>query len=130
MTSEKFTIKIKVPASAIDARNHVNNLSYLQWCLDAAEKHWEAKASASIRELYVWYVLKHSIEYKASAFENEWLEVTTWVSTAEGARSERRYEIYRKSDQRLLVTAKTEWCLLDGKTLKPAKIPAEIRNLF
>ncbi|NND62497.1 MAG: acyl-CoA thioesterase [Flavobacteriaceae bacterium] len=130
MTTEKFSIEITVPASAIDERNHVNNLSYLEWCLQAAETHWRIKASEEIREQYVWYVLKHEIEYKSSAFEGEVLEVVTWVTSAEGVRSERRYEIFRKADGKKLVRARTQWCLLNGKTLKPTKIPEEIRNLF
>ncbi len=130
MSSEIFKHQITVQASAIDVRNHVNNLSYLQWCLDAAEGHWEKNASIKIKSDYVWYVLRHSIDYKASAFEGEELEVRTWVHVSEGVRSERRYEIFRIKDQKQLVSAKTIWCLLDSKTLRPTKIPEEIRNLF
>ena len=130
MKTKVFRKKILVPASAIDARNHVNNLSYLQWCLDAAEAHWETHASPVIKENYVWYVLHHSIDYKNPAYEGQELQIETWVSTAEGVKSERHYKITRISDEKLLIEAKTLWCLLDAKTLKPTKITDEIRTLF
>lgn len=130
MKPNLFRKKISVPASAIDARNHVNNLSYLQWCLDAAEAHWEAYASPTLKENFVWYVLHHSIDYKNPAFEGEELQIETWVTSAEGVKSERRYKISRILDKKVLIEAKTLWCLLDAKTLKPTKITDEIRNLF
>lgn len=130
MTSEKYTQTFIVPASAIDEREHVNNLTYLQWCVEAAEAHWEVKASETLRENYVWYVLNHHIEYKASAFEGEEIEVATWVTTAEGVKSERNYSITRVKDKKVLVEASTLWCLLNAKTLRPTKITDEIRTLF
>lgn len=130
MNSEIYSTHFKVQASAIDERGHVNNLAYLQWCLDAAEAHWKRNAPKALQEQFVWYVLRHNIEYKAEAFEGEALKVETWVATAEGVKSERRYRILRPSDGKTLIEATTLWCLLDAKSLKPAKISEEIRTLF
>lgn len=130
MTSEVYKHRFTVPASAIDTRNHVNNLTYLQWCLDAAEQHWNEKATSNMKENYVWYVLNHTIDYKASAFESEELQVETWVTSTQGVKSERCYKIFRINDKKTLIEAKTLWCLLDVKTLKPVKIPDEFRTLF
>jgi len=130
LTSEVFTQTITVPKSAIDARGHVNNLTYLEWCLNAAEAHWIRNTSEEQRKSYVWFVLRHEIDYKTAAFEGETVEVSTWVTSAEGVKSERHYRITRPADNKTLVEAKTIWCLLDGKTLRPAKITEEIRNLF
>lgn len=130
MNSEYFSQQLVVPASAIDEREHVNNLSYLQWCLDAAEAHWKRNASAELLKKYVWYVLRHTINYKAAAYEGEVLEIKTWVESSEGVRSERAYSITRISDEKVLVTAQTLWCLLDATTQKPAMITEEIRTLF
>ena len=130
MTSEIFTLEITVPKTVIDQRNHVNNVAYLQWCMDASEAHWLDKASKEVQNNYVWYVLNHEISYRAPAFENEVLTVETWVAMVDGVKSERHYKITRISDQKLLVEAKTLWCFLDSKTLRPTKIPEEIRTLF
>ncbi len=130
MKSEVISKRIIVPASSIDIRGHVNNLVYLQWCLDAAEAHWISKSTEDIRQKYVWYVIENNIQYRASAFEGEELELQTWVHSTYGVKSERHYKITRLNDNKTIVDAKTIWCLLDGKTLRLTKITEEISNLF
>ncbi len=125
-----YTKMITVPSSAIDERNHVNNLIYLQWCLDAAEQHWKKFAPKYFQEDYVWFVINHTIDYKAASFEGEKLKLTTWIAKNEGVRSERHYKIVRIKDQKVIIEAKTTWCLLNGKTLRPTKITEEISTLF
>lgn len=124
--SEIFT----VPSTAIDERNHVNNLTYLQWCVAAAEKHWNKFTTAEIEKKYVWFVLNHTIDYKNAAFLGEELKLTTWVEKNEGVRSERKYKIIRINDEKTLIVAKTVWCLLNAETLRPTKITDEIKALF
>tara|TARA_B110000495_G_scaffold93767_1_gene81051 strand:- start:264 stop:653 length:390 start_codon:yes stop_codon:yes gene_type:complete len=119
-----------VSPSAIDKRNHVNNLTYLQWCLDAAEKHWNDVAPKNFQENYVWYVINHNINYKAASFEGEKLELTTWIAKNEGVKSDRHYKIIRLSDQKIIIEATTTWCLVNEKTLRPTKIREEISTLF
>ena len=130
MKPHVYTHRFVVGAQAIDARNHINNLQYLQWCMEAAEAHWEQEASLELRNSYMWYVLRHTIDYKVPGFLGEELQIQTWVNTAEGVRSEREFRISRPKDGAVLVSAKTLWCLLDAKTGKPTKITEEIRTLF
>ncbi|MFC7357803.1 acyl-CoA thioesterase [Jejudonia soesokkakensis] len=130
MEAEIFNLEITVSEKHIDAQNHVNNLVYLEWCLAAAEAHWEKNTSEAIRKQYIWYVLNHNISYKAAAFLGEKLEVQTWVSNTSGVKSERSYSIRRKTDNQLLIEAKTLWCLIDAESVKPVLIPEEIRTLF
>lgn len=125
-----FKQKFTVPASAIDALNHVNNVTYLQWCLDAAEAHWISKTSEKQREQNVWVVLNHYISYKNPSFLGEELETHTWIESYDGVKSERHYKIIRPADGKTIVEAKTLWCFLDGKTFRPTKIPEEIGELF
>ncbi len=130
MKSEVFRNKFNVPQSAIDALNHVNNVAYLQWCLDTAEAHWISKTNDQIREQFVWVVLNHFISYKAPAFLDEKIEVQTWVSSAEGVKCTRHYKIVRLKDEKVLIEAETLWCFLDAKTFRPTKITEEISSLF
>ncbi len=130
MNTRFYSEIFMVPSSAIDALEHVNNLSYLQWCLDAAGKHWISKATKELQENYAWVVLNHNINYKAAAFKGEELEITTWVEKYEGVRSERHYKIIRLKDKQTLIKAKTIWCLLNRKTRRPTKITEEIITLF
>lgn len=130
MKTEKYKHRFTVPASAIDALNHVNNVTYLQWCLDVAEAHWISKTDEKLREEYVWVVLNHFISYKAPSFEGEEIEVQTWIDNYKGVKCERHYQIVRLKDKKVLIEANTLWCLLDGKSFRPTKITEEIASLF
>lgn len=130
MKSEIFKKRFIVPESAIDGLGHVNNVTYLQWCLEAAEAHWISKTTEAHRQQYVWVVLNHFISYKSPSFLGEQLETQTWIENYEGVKSERRYKIIRPIDGKTIVEAETLWCFLDAKTFKPTKITDEISNLF
>lgn len=130
MKPEIFKQNFIVPSSAIDGLDHVNNVIYLQWCLDAAEAHWISKTTEEQRTTYIWFVLNHTISYKAQSFVGEALEIQTWIEYHEGVKSERRYKIIRPSDGKTIVEAKTLWCLVDAKTSRPTKIPNDISGLF
>lgn len=125
-----FSETFDVPATAIDFNNHVNNVTYLQWCIEIAERHWISKTTLETREEYIWVVLKHTIEYKNPAFEGETLEISTWVNSATGVKSDRSYKIVRPKDGKVIIEANTIWCYINAKSHRPAKISEEIRNLF
>lgn len=125
-----FQTEITVPASAIDNLNHVNNVVYLQWIQDVAAQHWNESTDSALREKLAWVVVNHFIEYKAPAFEKDVLILKTWVEKYSGVTSERHTEIIRKADNKLLVKAKTLWCLLDRTSGKPLRINEELRKKF
>lgn len=130
MNTEIFQYSITVPSSAIDDMNHVNNVAYLQWVQDIAKKHWETKTSNELRNTYVWVVLNHYIEYHHPSFENEKLIITTWIDHHRGAKSERHTKIINEVTKKVIITAKTSWCLLHKETLRPTRINEEISTLF
>ena len=61
-------------------------------------------------------------------FENEEITVKTWVGEPTRVSWERFTEIMRGED--LLVKARSVWCLIDSKTLKPARITTELKQIF
>ncbi|GAA4111358.1 thioesterase family protein [Aquimarina addita] len=124
-----FEYTISVPGSAIDHMKHVNNVVYLQWVQDIAIKHWEAKTTERIRKQYVWVALDHFIEYKNPAFENDTITLQTWIHNNRGAKSERHTTIINTKTKKVLINAKTTWCLLHKETLRPTRITEEINIL-
>ena len=50
-------------------------------------------------------------------------EIETWVEKFEGVRSIRRTKIFRPSDNKILATSITNWCLLNMQTRKPMRVP-------
>ena len=124
----KYTFNIKVTKNDIDFLDHVNNVIYVNWILEAAQKHWEHLSSEMLNSKYVWVVLKHEIDYLAAAKLNDEITICTWVENSYGPKSTRVVEIYKGA--KLLVSANTIWCLLDKPTMKPIRIPSLIIDLF
>lgn len=125
-----YEYKRKVTREDIDALEHVNNVRYVQWVQDAAEAHWNARATPSLREKYIWMVLSHQIQYKGQAFKDEELLVRTYVSKSAGVTSTRVVEILKGSQEQLIVKATTEWCLLNKASRRPCRLTGELIELF
>lgn len=125
-----FKTEITVPETAIDELGHVNNVTYLQWVLEVSDQHWSNTVPLAIREKVYWVVLNHFIEYKNPAFLGDTLILKTWVANMEGVKSERNVEIKRKKDDKIIVEAKTLWCLIDSKTMRPKRITNEMTAGF
>lgn len=130
MMTKKFTTEITVSNDAIDELGHVNNVIYLQWVLQVSGEHWEKKVPLEIRENVYWVVLNHFIEYKNPAFLGDILILKTWVSKMEGVKSERHVEVRRKNDDKLIVKAKTLWCLVNAENMRPQRISSEMIAKF
>jgi len=126
-----YTYQITVPSGAIDALGHVNNVVYLEWVQEAAKQAWESKTDQSnLATQYAWVALDHHISYHAPAFKGEVLEVSTFVKTFKGAKSERHTTITRLKDAKLLTSAITNWCLLKMPEGRPVRVPSEVMALF
>jgi len=124
----KFSHSFRVEESDIDEHDHVNNVAYLRWIQDVAVAHWKSVAPEEMQEQLTWFVLRHEIDYKNRAFENEEITATTWVGKASKIKCERFTEI--KRDGEILAEAKSMWCLLDRKSGRPSRISEELRELF
>ena len=124
-----FTVK----REDIDFNGHVNNVTYLSWMIEAATRH-----SASVGFGYedcltfggTWVAKSHNIEYKKPAFENDILEMKTWIEDIGKILSMRCYALTRVSDGALICEGKTEWVFVDSKRMRPMRIPVEIVQGF
>lgn len=124
----KFSHTFSVQKSEIDEHNHANNVVYLRWIQNVAVAHWQAAATFEMQKNFTWFVLRHEIDYKNRAFENDEITATTWVCEATKIKCERFTTIKRGKD--ILANAKSVWCLLDAETKKPTRITAKLRELF
>ena len=119
--------RIDIRSEDIDVLGHVNNVVYVRWVQEVAEAHWENVAPSDVKAKYVWVVLRHEIDYKNPAFLKDEITGFTWVGEHNGARFERFVKI--QCESKVLAEAKTTWCLLDAKSLRPIRIPDEILEL-
>lgn len=124
----KFSHTFQIHKGDIDEHKHVNNVAYLRFIQDVAVAHWRAKATPEQQGKYTWFVLRHEIDYKNRAFEGDEITATTWVGKASKIKCERFTEISR--DGKILVRAKSIWCLLEWETNRPSRITDDLRELF
>jgi len=124
----RFSHSFRVRPEDIDEQGHVNNVAYLRWVQDVAVAHWRHAATAEQQEEFGWVVVRHEIDYKKQAFENDEITVTTWVGEWSKVTCERFTEISR--DEELLARGRTVWCMLDRETAKPARIASDLVERF
>ncbi|MEQ3499197.1 thioesterase family protein [Tenacibaculum sp. SSH1-16] len=123
-----FEQKHIVTPEEIDEYNHVNNVVYVQWMQNISDAHWK-ELSKNVQNIdYVWFVIRHEVDYKNQAVLGDEVTLRTWVGKTEGIRSVRHFEMYR--GETLLVKSQTTFCLLDANTKKPKRITKEVTNLL
>ncbi len=121
---------VPVVSDDIDEQKHVNNAVYLRWIQNVATAHWRAIASREAQDAIGWIVLRHEIDYKASATLGDEIVLRTWVGKATRLTFERFTEIRRKSDGYLLSQARTLWCPINTQTGRPMRVSSEVRTQF
>ncbi len=126
----RYEQTFSVAPADIDEQGHVNNTVYLRWVQEIAIAHWRALASAEAQAQLRWVVLRHEIDYKAPAFEQDKVRVRTWVGAASRLTFERHTEIARQNDDGLLAEARTLWCPVNAETGRPTRVSPEVRGQF
>ncbi|MEM7108190.1 MAG: acyl-CoA thioesterase [Bacteroidota bacterium] len=127
---KSFISVYTVQAEHLDEMHHVNNVVYLQFMQSIAQEHWLAITTKEIRETHLWVVMRHEIDYRGQAVLGDRLKITTWVDQAEGVRTRRNTEIRHADTNKIIVSAQTIWCLIDGKSKRPKRLTPEFVSLF
>ncbi len=125
-----FERRITAQPADIDELGHVNNAAFVRWIQDMATAHWEAVAPPEHRDLYVWVVTRHEIDYLGAVGPGETVTGRTWVGEApRGARFDRHVE-FTGADGRPRVRAKTTWAIIDKASGRPIRVPREVAEPF
>ena len=133
------THQLTVPAEAIDANGHVNNLEYLHWMQDIAVAHSAARGWGVERyqaEGGTWVARSHYVEYLGAAFEGDALAVHTWVEEPGSSSWWRQYAIVRGgggqadrggpgSPGEVIVRAETLWVFVDLRSGRARRNPGD-----
>ena len=128
-----YIVTFTVKREDIDFNGHVNNVTYLSWMIEAATRHSESVGSGYEKCLEfggTWVAKSHAIEYKKPSFENDELQMKTWIEDIGKILSTRRYELTRLSDGAVICEGKTEWVFVDSKEMRPMKIPEGVIEGF
>jgi acyl-CoA thioester hydrolase len=71
-------------------------------------------------------VLRHEIDYLASAYEDQQLQMATWiVESDQRLKMDRCFQLIRPSDGVTLLRAKTTFVCIELSSGKPKRMPAE-----
>lgn len=125
-----FEKTIIVAPEDLDDLNHVNNVRFVQWIQDISKEHWQKVATPEMQKDVVWVVMNHNITYKNAAKLDDVVRIRTHIAQSRGATSVRAVEMYNNKTNQLLLRSNTEWCLLNGNTLRPMRISQDIIQLF
>ncbi|WP_373056767.1 acyl-CoA thioesterase [Zunongwangia sp. H14] len=125
-----FEQKIQVKPEHLDEQQHVNNVQYVQWVQDVARAHWLKKSTLKQQEEFFWVVVEHQVKYKQQAFLDEELILQTYIGDTTHVTSVRHVNIKNARTGKLLVEAKTTWCLMNQETKKISKISEELKQVF
>lgn len=122
-----------IRSSDVDGQGHANNVEVVRWMQEAAIRHssdqgWDAARYRS--EGISFVVRSHQIRYRESAGLGETIAIRTWISRRGRSSVERSYQIWRKSSNRIMVEATTEWALIQSETLRPARLPPDLIRSF
>lgn len=129
--SQVFTLDFIVPATDIDELGHVNNAVYLRYVETVARAHSDSLGFTVVRFLEtgaVPVVRMHRVTYHRPGKVGDLLTAHTRIATMAGVRAMRATRIMRGDE--LLVEAETDWVWVDPSTMRPMKIPAEVKAAF
>ncbi|MES2004380.1 MAG: thioesterase family protein [Bacteroidota bacterium] len=128
--SKIFEYFIHVTSEHIDELQHVNNVVYVQFMQEAADKHWHSIELSESAKKMVWVVRRHEIDYLHPAVLHDGLCIRTWTGEHSTASWDRHYEIIRLADKKKIIRAKSVWVLVDATTGKPQRIDEKLLEKF
>ncbi|MBM7060860.1 acyl-CoA thioesterase [Pseudomonas sp. UL073] len=124
-----FTIDLKVAAEDIDGLGHANNAAYVTWMERCAWRHSQSLGLdlTMYRSLdRAMAVLRHEIDYLASAYEGEELQVGTWIVASDHRlKMTRQFQLVRPADATTLLRAQTTFVCIELSSGKPKRMPKE-----
>ena len=126
LTAEKFAYKIIIREADIDEYCHVNNVVYLRWVQEVSTAHWYQVASPELRSLYSWVIIRHEIDYFCQAVLSDDIIAYTWPGEHQGAKIDRYVKLCNATTGKVIAEAKTTWCLLDAKKLRPKRLEQDV----
>lgn len=127
---EIFVVPLEVRPEHIDANGHVNNVVYVGWLQEAGTAHWSARFDEETRARWSWVALRHEIDYlRGISPDATGVVARTWVGDPEGPRFN-RYVRIEDGEGRLCAQGVSEWCLVDARSLRPHRIPADMVAQF
>ena len=126
----RFTLT--VPKEAIDVLGHANNAEYVRWLEMAAVRHSERVGIGMAEYLAkgaVFVIRRQNIEYVRPVREGQVIRIATWVASMASSTTVRATEI-TDEDGKTVLKAETTWVYVSLATMRPERIPDDMRDRF
>lgn len=126
---DPFVIDITVNCDDIDGLGHANNAVYVSWLERCAWRHSQRLGLDLVeyRRLdRAMAVLRHEIDYLAAAYENEELQMATWIIESDHRlKMTRHFQLVRPADRTTVLRARTTFVCIELSSGRPKRMPAE-----
>lgn len=126
---DPFVIDIVVQPEDIDGLGHANNAVYVSWLERCAWRHSQSLGLdlAEYRRLdRAMAVVRHEVDYLASAYEGDQLQLATWIiESDQRLKMTRQFQLRRPADDLTLLRAQTTFVCIELSTGKPKRMPVE-----
>ena len=126
---DPFVIDLQVQADDIDGLGHANNAVYVSWLERCAWRHSQYLGLdlCEYRRLdRAMAVLRHEVDYLASAYEGQQLQMATWiVESDQRLKMTRHFQLWRPDDALTLLRARTTFVCIEISSGKPKRMPIE-----
>lgn len=126
---DPFVFELDVVANDIDELGHANNAVYVRWMERCAWRHSQHLGLdlAAYRQLdRAMAVVRHEVDYLASAYQGEHLRMGTWIVESDHKlRMLRRFQLIRPADGVTLLRARTTFACIELSSGRPRRMPAE-----
>jgi acyl-CoA thioester hydrolase len=124
-----FVIDLNVVAGDIDGLGHANNAVYVTWLERCAWRHSQQLGLdlTEYRRLdRAMAVVRHEINYLVSAYEDDELQLATWlVDWDRRLKMTRHFQLRRPRDNLTLLRAQTTFVCIELSSGKPKRMPVE-----
>ena len=126
---DPFVIDITVNCDDIDGLGHANNAVYVSWLERCAWRHSQylgLDLSEYRRLDRAMAVVRHEIDYLAAGYENEELQLATWIIASDHRlKMTRHFQLRRPADGTTLLRARTTFVCIELSSGRPKRMPAE-----
>ena len=124
-----FIIDLQVQAEDIDGFGHANNAAYVVWLERCAWRHSQ-RLGLDLTEYRrldrAMAVARHEIDYLASAYEGDELQLATWIIDCDRRlRMTRHFQLIRPRDGLMLLRAITTFVCIELSSGKAKRLPSE-----
>lgn len=129
MRKPYFLIDIMVEKDDIDELEHVNNAVYVRWLEQCAWQHSNQLGLTLdvFRRLdRAMVVIRHEIDYLASSYSGNLLQMATWITDMDKLRVTRQFQLINQQTERTILQAQTIFCCVEMTTGKPKRMPQEL----